>query len=253
MNGKVTKSSEALEDLEVAQAPNGKAEMVWVKLSCTYTPEDLPVNSNEVTTIDKIKRWGYLDNIKAEVNVNGNIEITLLIGANCVKALGPRQSIASRSRVRYALRTLLGWCIVGPMYRQNKSEKLSCNWILVKSVVTGFASNHYFTQSDKVRDTSVEGLLMRIYEHNFVESQLQHSAYKISINYDKLSGNDRRFLDLMDKKAVKVDGHEELTLSPKDEDFRLPNNRAAAMKRLESLRRKFEKDDQFFKEYKNFM
>ena len=25
------------------------------------------------------------------------------------------------------------------------------------------------------------------------------------------------------------------------------------MKRLESLRRKFEKDDQFFKEYKNFM
>ena len=28
-----------------------------------------------------------------------------------------------------------------------------------------------------------------------------------------------------------------------DEDIRLPNNRAAAMKRLESLKRKFEKDD----------
>ena len=31
MNGEVTKSSEALEDLEVAQRPNGKAERVWVK------------------------------------------------------------------------------------------------------------------------------------------------------------------------------------------------------------------------------
>ena len=35
MNGKVIKLSEALEDLEVAQASNGKAERVWVKLPCT--------------------------------------------------------------------------------------------------------------------------------------------------------------------------------------------------------------------------
>ena len=34
MNEEVTKLSQALEDLEVAQA-NGKAERVWVKLPCT--------------------------------------------------------------------------------------------------------------------------------------------------------------------------------------------------------------------------
>ena len=79
------------------------------------------------------------------------------------------------------------------LYSQNKSENLSCNKIMVKSVVTGLPSNHYFTQSDKVRDTSVEGLLMKIYEHDFVEPQLQHYANKVSINYDKLSRNDRRF------------------------------------------------------------
>ena len=84
---------------------------------------------------------------------------------------------------------------------------------------------------------------MKMYEHDFVEPQLQHYANKISINYDKLSRNNRRFLDLMDQKKVKVDGHYELPLPLKDEDIRLPNNRAAAMKRLESLRRKFKKDD----------
>ena len=50
-----------------------------------------------------------------------------------------------------------------------------------------------------------------------------------------------------------MDGHYELPLPLKDEDIQLLNNRAAAMKRLESLRRKFKKNDQFFREYKNFM
>ena len=119
-------------------------------------------------------------------------------------------------------------------------------------MITGLPSNHYFTQSDKVRDTFIEGLSMKMYEHDFVEPQLQLCANKISINYDKLSRKDGRFLDLIDQKAVKVNGHYEVPLSLKDEDIRLPINRAHAMKRLESLRRKFEKDDRFFKEYKNF-
>ena len=50
-----------------------------------------------------------------------------------------------------------------------------------------------------------------------------------------------------------MDGHYELPLPLKDEGIELPNNRAAATKRLEFLRRKFEMDDQFLKEYKNVM
>ena len=97
MNGEVTQSSEPLEDLEVAQALNGEAERVWVKLTCTYTQENLSVDSNKVATIDKIKRWDYLDKMKMEVNANYNIEVTLLIGANCAKALELRELIASNN------------------------------------------------------------------------------------------------------------------------------------------------------------
>ena len=64
---------------------------------------------------------------------------------------------------------------------------------MLKSVVTGLPSNHYFTQSDKVRYTSIEGLLMKMYKHDFVEPQLQHCANNISINHNKLSRNDRKF------------------------------------------------------------
>ena len=104
---------------------------------------------------------------------------------------------------------------------------------MVKSVVTGLCSNHYFTQSDEVRDTSIEDLLMKMFEHDFFEPQLQHRANKIGINYDELSRNDRGCVH--------------------SEEIRLPNNRAPAMKHLESLRKKFENDDRLFKEYSKFM
>ena len=51
MNGKVTKLSETLEDLEAAQVSNGKAERVWVKLPYNYTQENLPADSNKVVLI----------------------------------------------------------------------------------------------------------------------------------------------------------------------------------------------------------
>ena len=58
-----------------------------MKLSRIYKQKDLLVGSNEVAIIDKIERRGYMDQIKAEVSANDNVEVTLLIGANSVKAL----------------------------------------------------------------------------------------------------------------------------------------------------------------------
>ena len=91
INGKVIKSSEVLEDLEMAQASNGKTKVVWVKLSCFYTQEGLPVESNEVAAIDKVKWWDYLGRINVEITANDNIDVTLLICAHCVKALELRE------------------------------------------------------------------------------------------------------------------------------------------------------------------
>ena len=55
---------------------------------------------------------------------------------------------------------------------------------MVKSVVTGIRSNHYFTRSVKVKDASIEGLSIKIYKRDFIEPQLQHRDNKISINCD---------------------------------------------------------------------
>ena len=45
MNGEVTKSSEVLDGIEVAQASNEREKKVWVQLLSTYTQEDVPVDN----------------------------------------------------------------------------------------------------------------------------------------------------------------------------------------------------------------
>lgn len=117
-----------------------------------------------------------MDQIKAEVSANDNVEVTLLIGANSVKALENQlELIASKNRGSYALETP---DIVGPMHNQNKSAKLRT---MVRFVATGLPSNHYFTQSDKVRKTSIKDLLMKMHESAFVGPQLQHIANKMNV------------------------------------------------------------------------
>ena len=46
----------------------------------------------------------------------------------------------------------------------------------------------------------------------------------MSLNYDGLSMNDRRFSYLVEKKRVKVNGHNKLPLPLKEEDIQLPIN-----------------------------
>ena len=153
----------------------------------------------------------------------------------------------------YAFKTLLGWCVVGPMSNQNKVEKFGCNRIMVTSVDTMKAKNHFFTVPTEVKETSIESMLEKIYKNDFVEPELQYCANKINLNYDNLSNNDRKFLELMGKEAVKIDGHYQVPLPLKDEEAVLSDNKMAAMKRMQSLKKKFEKDEQLYNQYRCFM
>ena len=122
MNGEVTKTSSVLEDLEVAQASNEKIRKIWVTLPSTYSQKELPVDNSEVATAEKLSKWKYLNGIKSAMNKEGAKEVTLLIGANCVQALEPRQVISSQNGGPYAFRTILGWCVVEPMQNSKPSE-----------------------------------------------------------------------------------------------------------------------------------
>ena len=56
---------------------------------------------------------------------------------------------------------------------------------------------------------------------------------------------DRGFLELMERESIKIDGYYELPLLLKDKELVLPNNRMAAIKRMQSLKKRFERDELF--------
>ena len=60
-----------------------------------------------------------------EIVQDEGIVAGLLIGTNCMKALEPMQIIPSKEDGPYAYKTLLGWCIVGPIVNpiDRKSSK----------------------------------------------------------------------------------------------------------------------------------
>ena len=59
---------------------------------------------------------------------------------------------------------------------------------------------------------------------------------------DNLSRNNRRFLELMERESVKIYEHYELPLPLKDNELVLPNNRMAALKCMQSIKKRFESD-----------
>ena len=56
----------------------------------------------------------------------------------------------------------------------------------------------------------------------------------------------------MEKEAGKIDGHCQLPFPLKDKEVVLPDNRMAAIKSMQSLKKKFERDQQFQIQYKCF-
>ena len=74
------------------------------------------MDRSDIATPAKLKQWEHLEKISSFVGENHNINVDLLIGANCVEALQPLGIIPSQQdayrTIPYAYRTILGWCVV---------------------------------------------------------------------------------------------------------------------------------------------
>ena len=75
---------------------NERKEKVCFQLPSTYTQKVLTVNNREIATTEKLN-LKCLDKLKPVMCTNDNKEVSLLIGANCVRALEPRQVISSQN------------------------------------------------------------------------------------------------------------------------------------------------------------
>ena len=114
LNSNKKRDISLIEGLMVSKQPLPKDKRIqWVKLPKLYSREQIPVDSAEIATPEKLERWRYLDSIVKEIARGDKVSVDMLIGANFIQALEPISVISSQDGGPYALQTILGWCIVG--------------------------------------------------------------------------------------------------------------------------------------------
>ena len=217
-----------------------------------FSQDDLPVAANEIATPNNIKQWKYLHRIIPEMKIDKDLEVGLLIGANCLRALEPQEVISSQDDGPYAFKTRLGWCIVGPITEGYQDRRFPCNKIAVEDPSTGNISKHHFEIEKSIKENGLRDLLKKLYNADFTESKTTLTN-GINENLTEVSTEDIAFLKLMDSKCSRSGDHYELPLPFGDEDINLPNNRILAEKRLQYLKKKFQKNEKFQSDYKAFM
>ena len=207
-----------------------------VQLPKLYTKHTLPTDAGEVATKMSLQNYEYLHHLLQYVP-DASLEVGLLIGANCVKALEPQEVINSRNDGPFAFKSRLGWCITGP----NKccpNDSISCSRISVSTTTP-------------IKDEEMKKMMEAMYHHDFNEAPQFHG--NDSSREFGQSIEDKRFIALMDEKAVLKNSHYVLPIPFRTPDVKLPNNRIQAASRAQWLAKKFLKNEMLHSDYKVFM
>ena len=111
----------------------------------------VPVKVQHNQSDKEIITFAMLERIFGEVGNNENIEVDLLIGANCLEAPKPLEVIPGQDKGPYTFRTALRWCVVGPMKTQ-QLDLISCNRIGVMKASPQDTAEHQFEIEKKLKN-----------------------------------------------------------------------------------------------------
>ena len=207
--GHQKESSYIVEGLSVSKATMSDGNPRWIKLPSAFSKKEIPVDSCEIATAGKFKKWDYLERISKELGDNENISVGLLIGTNCLEALEPVEVIPRQNDGPYAIRIALGWCVVDPIKAQCHNV-VSCNRIAVIKADSGKMAEHHFEIEKGCKDIGVKEMLKKIYMADFNEPCLK-DADPVTKGLKGIY-EDKCFLKIMQKEISKVGKHHQLPL-----------------------------------------
>ncbi|KAL0178992.1 hypothetical protein M9458_024434, partial [Cirrhinus mrigala] len=216
-------SSNIVSGLEVASLDGDS----FLELPKAYTQESMPVHKGNIPTERDIKRWSYLKTVQLP-QIDAGIE--LLIGTNVPKALEPLEVVCSVDDGPYAIRTMLGWTVNGPL-TGDSGGMADCEQPQITV--------------NRVSAVNLDELWQQQFQNDFPENCLD--------DHTGMSREDHKFLELVINSVKHVNGHYQIALPLRNFNVSMPNNKNIVKQRLYHLKRKLQKDPVFYAEYNTFL
>ena len=236
MAGKATMKTTSMRNLIVRPIDSDTE----IKMPATYSRVEIPAERHLIPKVETVRKWPHLEAVSEQLPPYfPGAEVGLLIGMNCPRAIKPRDIVPGDDEDPWAVRTDLGWSVVGHV-QEGATAGAACRYV---SVGEGKRESCHF--AFRVHAQEVNPMqIARMLDADFQDMKTD----------DKMSHEDHKFMNLMEEKMhQREDGHFEAPLPLKDPSFKFPNNRQAAEQRLTGLRKRLNRDPAYRKDYEAFV
>ena len=192
-----------------------------------WSVDCLNISSRSIPVPEDVKGWPHLSDIELP-EIQGK-DVRLLIVCNSPEAFRVLEERRGARGQPVAVRSLLGWTLMGPVERLGGDSNFNVNFVHLESG----RGDH---------DEALLQQLKKFWRTDFVDA-LCSSKVAMSVE-------DQKALKTMEDSVKIVSCHYQVALPWRNQLPYLPNNRLAAEQRLQFLKKRFLRNEEFFQRYK---
>ncbi|XP_020917576.1 uncharacterized protein LOC110254869 [Exaiptasia diaphana] len=198
-------------------------------INTLWTVDSVNVLTHSIPTNTEVQRWPHLHDVS--LSDFQNKEVKMIIGSNVPEAFWVLEERRGKVGEPYAIRSPLGWTILGPTKSSTKDESLTSSFVKLQ---------------DDERRESKDDLLNQV-------QRFWEMDHVVSTSDRVMSRQDKHAIKTMESSVKLKDGHYEVALPWRQEIPYLPDNRSLAEQRLKLLKKRFLADNELFLKYKGTM
>ena len=205
-----------------------------VEVKRLWTVDRLNASSRSIPSEQDARQWPHLVDIK--LSSISEQDVRLIIGTNAPDAFWVLEERRGNRGEPYAVRTPLGWTLIGPMERTDTSAEechLNVNFVRAAEVTRVEERDCLMEQLEKFWTVENSGLI---------------PSSKVCMSVE-----DKKALAIMEQSVKLENGHYQVALPWREYPPVLPYNRSVAERRLQALKKRFLQDGDLFENYKATM
>ena len=151
-----------------------------VEISNVFSVSKLPVSREDIPRKSDVERWSHLEGIDID---EVDCEVGIIIGNDVPKALQHKEVVESNSDGPYAMRTVWGWTVNGPLGRSDY-QAATANFIQsneLEKIFRRFCKLEFNDVKDDVAMSCLDQRSLKIMEESV---RLKYDHYELALPWE---------------------------------------------------------------------